>query len=91
MILSKARDQDPPVSHTTYIEIIRLAHLQASVPTGGPWSISVTDYSFETMATAPLSSIASRVTLHAVMCREIVPRPNKGDCLDRRMRFPVDW
>lgn len=68
-ILHKQGREEGPLSATsTHIKIIRLPHLQASIPTEGARSIAVAHYSFETMATAPLSSVASRVTLHAVMC-----------------------
>lgn len=75
----------------TYIKIIRLSHFQSTIPSGGPWSVSVTNNTLEIVTSTPLSPVSSGVSLHRVLLREVVPGSKERNCLYRRMRLTVGW
>lgn len=55
------------VGNGTYIKIIRMTHLQATVPPGRCRLVAVTDDVFEVVATSPLAGVSSHVAFHCVV------------------------
>jgi hypothetical protein len=74
----------------TNIIIVCLAHLQATFAAATTNFITVADNIAKSMATSPLTPVPAKVTLHFVVLRKIVPRPNKLDRLYRGMGLPAE-
>lgn len=74
---------------TTYIVVVRLAHLETTAPRVMVRVLFIADYILEREASSPLALATSGVPLHAIAHGEIIPGANEAHGLDRWLRLTV--
>jgi len=71
-----------------YVVIVCGSHLKAAVSSRNTATVAIADDVLERVASPPLATIPSNVTLHAVGSSEVVPRSNQVHSLNGGVRLP---
>jgi len=73
----------------THIVVVCCPHFEPAISLGDTATITIADDVFERVASSPLTTVSSNITLHCVCSSKVIPRTNKLNCLNRGVGFPA--